>query len=101
MKIRFFAGIDELRSPIDNRFKGRVINLDELKPQKVSLIAEDGFFYLSIQCDNTARDCEYKLSEYESALNLFLTVSNYIEQKKREIDSVDNAEDMTTVFYQA
>lgn len=99
MKIRFFAGIDELRSPKDNKFKGRVINLDELKPQKVSLIAEDGFFYLSIQCDNTAKDCEYKLSEYESALNLFLTVSDYIERKKREADSEDNAEVMAAVFY--
>jgi len=84
MKIRFFAGIDELRSPKDNRFKGRVINLDELKPQKVSLIAEDGFFYLSIQCENAAMDCEYKLSEYESALQLFIRVSDYIERNKIE-----------------
>lgn len=101
MKIRFFAGIDELRSPKDNKFKGRVINLDELKPQKVSLIAEDEFFYVSIQCDNTTRDCEYKLSKYELALNLYLTVSDYIERKKREADSEDNAEVMAAVFYQA
>lgn len=100
MKIRFFSGIHEDKSTTDTAFRVRVIDLNVMKPTKASLIAEDGFLYLLLDCENKSFISEYKFSEYETAAFIFVQVSNYIEKQKCASPPPNNEEELVTIFHQ-